>query len=748
MIQYIYYHTGRQYVSKLSLDKSQDGYYDKERLFEKLRSETGGNTFTYAPIGDAEAVFMQSSEEGSKGLFVKSQRFNPDLLRVAPCEYIDKYEKSVLQTDAQAEVLPEGRLPDVGASGQYDNFSLPANLHNIFPELVDAVLFGEANKKIVILAENRDFAINYLKVLSLILPLPYMKRIGFCLGVSKISDRKISIFKNDGNEETLAIRIWMPQASNNNYNSLASYCYVFDTITNRNNYTRELSAVAKLLNEINLNKTQLAKFHKYVDGAFDFNGGVNVSLLNQYATLCLFDIRRDADTAKAIISLGCGGGEMQERAFVQASQILLDPKNSQNFKDGMEAFDFATEALKSVAALHAYRISEIKELVKTVALFFDNSKNSRLSSVEEYFDHILKYDDDNLCRLMTAALVASAYKQSTSEAYCELRLRGFGKVLRGVSNDHLKQLDFILAVRDIIIGISGDPELKIDRRFNFLFNNNYGKSLAMGFVRELNMGESLSADMMLRSNVNESRYESMAKAVRDNLLNVNYVKQYIQSGAELTPRYCEFYASLSERERISTPEIEKLIVEVFQETKTNDRLAEYRYNFAYNCYETLSKENKRRIQNGENPVRRFNEVNSADEKLRVVESTIQVFGTNKRIKKKGVLSYNGIILWAFAFSLLSFVILCLPSVVLPAVLGTFSFAAVSERFLSYFNLYVVALPVYVFLLELVAYMALKKGNRVKRANTITFLCGMLPILIFVLSCLLFYFVRIELPFGL
>lgn len=148
------------------------------------------------------------------------------------------------------------------------------------------------------------------------------------------------------------------------------------------------------------------------------------------------------------------------------------------------------------------------------------------------------------------------------------------------------------------------------------------------------------------------------------------------------------------------------------------------------------------------PIKSYEDIPDMGEKLRIVESTIQVFGTIKKHKRKGRLPYCGIFIWAFAFSLISMLILSLPSIIVPAGLGTLDATHILEKFIYFFKPYLFALPVYVFLLELIGYFGFKHGKRLKRANIITILCGILPIVMFTISCILFYYIRIDLPFSL
>lgn len=426
-----------------------------------------------------------------------------------------------------------------------------------------------------------------------------------------------------------------------------------------------------------------------------------------------------------------------------------------DFNARVEAFDFSCKVLDTALRQSGNNLTAIKDLIETIAQFFDISdffrlipREQRLSG-EAFFDCILRYDSMELKQLMTAILLCTVYKKDAKDDYCEVRLRGFKKILSKIAEGHLDQFEFILAVRNKICEISDLlPDMNIDERFDFLFNIQFGKSFVSELIDRFSIDEALDAEMILKGG-RLSHYESMSTAVRAKLLEIDFVKKNIKSGVAAYSRYKEFFYALPENER--SGDIDTYLSKLNQESNINEEFAKYRYDFAHDCYSTLSQENKKQVQQGENPIKKYEEYEDRTEmaeKLRIVETTIRVFGTIKGHKRKGRISYSGIFLWAFAFSVLAMLILSLPAVIIPVSIGTGDFAHILERFVYYFKPYLLALPVYVFLLELVSYFAFNRGNRLKRANIITILCGILPIVIFTLSYIFFYYVRIDLPFNL
>ncbi|MGN0813403.1 MAG: hypothetical protein ACI4MQ_07845 [Candidatus Coproplasma sp.] len=822
MIQYLYYHTGKEYVSKLSLGRNEEEYSDCEKLFETVRKATEGNTFIYAPLNNNEVLFMQSTR-GASGLFAKGLKGDIGSVLNAPAKYIDKFEKSPSLAYNNVDKLPEGTLPQIGRL--LEDYSIARDLHHIFAKLVDVLLFGDLNKKIVILAETPVKAMNYIKVLNMLLPLQFMKKVGFAIGTADIPDEDYSIIKNDGTAQSLSIRIWLTDSNSINFNSLSPYYYVFDTKTQRDNVTDEPSITAKLLSEINLcEQSKVNKFAQYVARAFDSSGNFDAEALKRCSALLYFEIKQDAESAKQILNMGCYGDQYQEQAFISAARILLRADNYRlitgqedeaiiseyrnnnrvaqelsgllfeyltatysslspmkmdlyaeliyedktgnrlrsylqrtligGFEARVNAFDFTASIFGLALSRNANALSDIKELIRIAADFFgiDNCfriiPQSQTTKGEAFFDSILKLSSYELRQLMAAVLLASAYKKDTPDVHCEIRLRGLFKILPAIDANQLNQFDFILIVRNKLLELSElIPELDIKNRFNFLFNVKYGKTFITEFLRKLSIDETLTADTLIKSRtINTLYYEDMANAINEKLLDVDYVKKNIKSGDNVFRQYLEYFGSLTAEKARGAAEIDAYLSSLIHEAEVNEEFARYRYEFAIECYNTLSEENKKQVD--DNPIKPYEEATDMSEKLRVVESTIKVFGTIKKRKVSGKRPFSGIFLIAFGFSILSMLILFLPALILPASLGTFDAAHILEKFVYYFKPYMLALPVYVFLLELVSYFAFSHGNRVKRANIITVLCGILPILIFVVFYIVFYFIRIDLPFIL
>ncbi|MDR2091175.1 MAG: hypothetical protein LBP62_05940 [Clostridiales bacterium] len=299
MIQYKYFHTTSGYVSKCSLeDAAARRYY--EGLFENIRTAIGNDSFTYATIKDGSFVFMQTENNVSHGLC----GCKDDGIAERPAAYINKLDNNAKPDEYEASALPDGSLPAIKAK---DSFSLAANLNrNIFAKLTDALLFGEPNKQIVIFAESRAAAVNYIKTLSLTLPLRYMKKIGFCVcsGDRDIPSDAIGAVTQDGTKNTISIKIWASSLTSFDFNSYSRFYYVFDIKGNRDNYGGDLSAIAKIIAETDFgNDTILSDLAEQIEEAFDGDGRIKPETLEKIAVQKAFEIKRNSDTAKAVLKI-------------------------------------------------------------------------------------------------------------------------------------------------------------------------------------------------------------------------------------------------------------------------------------------------------------------------------------------------------------------------------------------------------------------------------------------------------------
>ena len=75
-----------------------------------------------------------------------------------------------------------------------------------------------------------------------------------------------------------------------------------------------------------------------------------------------------------------------------------------------------------------------------------------------------------------------------------------------------------------------------------------------------------------------------------------------------------------------------------------------------------------------------------------MERTIETFGTVTARRRSGPKSFSPIGLWAFFLGMLALAAMFVPAVVIPAVLGTFDWPHICEKFLEYFLPAFAAIP--------------------------------------------------------
>ncbi len=821
MIQYQYFHTGKEYVYKLSLQRSEERYRDNEKLFETVRKGIRGEAFTYAILGN-EFIMLQATSKRESGLFVKGIRGDLSLISTIPVKYVDQFERSVSDSDKTADILPDGKLPFL--SRLLDSFNIAEHLHHIFAKLFDALVYDNTGRQIIVNADSHETALKYLKVISMLLPVSFIKKIGFCVGSTNIPDDPMSVITSSGETEEPVIRLWFPEFNNFNFDAYDGRYYIFDTVANRDNYNKELSIAAKTIAEINLsNDSQSRNFANCISKAFNSNGGVSYEDLDRLSAIYLFNIKRDSDSARSVLSLGSKGSIEQEQAVINAIQYLLNQSRSGAGLSGQDmeniegeyksntrvahaisdslyeyyvafyknlnenekqiflqlicdddtggrlnsflqsslrgdftamvgAFSVTREVLQAQMGTRGGTVAANRETINTAVRFFDiGNCHQRIPMAqrfngEDFFSNASLGDKFDMQVLMCAVLMASAYFSGIPVECCEIRVRGLKNFLQESHMPPLKQLELILGVRGRILEICDEiPELNIDEDFDFLFNCETGKLWMKELIDALPVKETLEADSYVRSHSAERRfYESMEAFIAERLLNLDFVKKYIRSGTAERDNYMMFFNSLSREQRDENSEINDFLNELGHEIGINEEFAKYRFDFALECYSTLQESDKKKVK-PDLEVRSYKET-AANERLGIVEKTINTFGTVAKTKRKQKRFFSSIGIWAFFLGILSFIFLSVPAIVIPASLGTFGIQTILDKFLFYFKPEFIAIPLVIYFFDYIVYLCLKEGNRIKRANIITLFCGILPVILFVVAYVTFYFVRLPLPF--
>lgn len=333
MLQYKYFHTGRGYAYRLSIARDAQDYLYYETLFQKMRSMMEGNTFVYAALSSGNSMFMQSTND-ERSVFAHGML--ADEMRDYPAKYINRFETSVDDPDSVGDLLPDDDLPSV--SRRKPEFPTDKIFHQFVPKIVDALIYGDQKKKIIIITEGRDESERFMNAISALLPTEYMARVGFAIGANNVSNAEIKIPRNGGVMEDVSIRIWLPDLSNYRFENFANTYYVFDAKAGRDNYNGSGSSFLEVLNALNLSDTyEVGDFISGLNNVFSHNGEVDTKRLETLSFIHLLGLRKDPETARRVINGGDATDPVQVRAIVTAISVMLDPKNSSLISAG----DFA-----------------------------------------------------------------------------------------------------------------------------------------------------------------------------------------------------------------------------------------------------------------------------------------------------------------------------------------------------------------------------------------------------------------------
>lgn len=822
MIQYQYFHTIRGYVSRMSLDKDAKNYALLEGMFDAVRKNINGNFFTYATVGTS-AIFAQATNNDG-GMFLK-ELFCEEVNDV-PAKYIDKFESSVANDVMNAERLPDASLPVLGR--RVEDFSLAQNLHHIFAKLVDALLYGDKNKQIVIIADNRESAANYVKVLSMLLPLDFMKNVGFCIGSTSIPNEGISYLNENGYAESISVKIWLPEIKGFDFDAYASFYYVFDTVHNRDNYDRELSSVARVIEGLNLaNQTKAQSFANSIAPAFRRDGSVDFAAIEKKAVLQLFEMNRNVNVAKDILRMDTSDDPLQVRITVNAIRCLLEENNVQNlsaedkntilriyrtnadvsreienslfnffltsyetlsseekrelvgmiardhqdgrlqrildrairgnYSDLIDAFEVCIGVFKIRCSNTSYQIFENKDFIEKIIRFFDISRicrklpTTQYTNGEDFFKVILREPDTQIKNIAAAILMSSACFADVSNDCCIIRINGLRYFINNCAQEPMKKLENIIKIREIVLDIADEiPSLDIsnDQR-DFIFNNKTGERWLTQLVSTMSIEEVIEADSLVRNRTVGARlYGGLLNAVRVRLLDVNVVRENVKVGTTTFVQYIDFFNTLPQEIQDACLDIQRQLQDLDFAEKINNEFSMYRCDFAYDCYKTLSPEDRDTVIKEGGSAKPFNQITENSEKTKSVESTIKVFGTVANIKQNKSGNLKPVAMWAFGLSVLSSLILILPAIVQVLIHGKFDFTLIVER-IGYNLVPACAfIPLGVFAINVISFFLLREGNKIKRANIITLLCAILPLVMFSVGYLMFYFygLILDIPF--
>lgn len=814
MLQYQYYHTGREYTSRLSLSRDDESYYDNDRLFNTIREKVGGDAFVYGVLGND---FIMTQATSGNGFFVKGLRGSLQQLNDSPIKYAFGLETSVSDSDRLAEMLPDGVLPRLGKL--QDILKDASKAARILPKLFDAVVYGE--KQVVIRASDRESAVNIVKAFFKLFPSSYARKIGFCIGASEVPSEEISIVDSKMKYNRLSVKIWASDFPDFVFENLVREFVVFDTVTGQDNYTAESSSASKLLGALNLTiESDYRRFSNTVASAFDDSGAVDITRLNKCAAIGLFAAQRNTQAACAVLSLEDDGSGEQLAAYIDATRFLLEEapadiaeqarnkflelyqrneafsselgdllfnyylsanklldaerdlfhkmllddesgvklqgylerSNRGEYAPILTAFNDAADILVENMKRNGVSAVANQQLISTIARFFDISllygfiPAEKTRSGEDFFDKIAKTEGRAQQVVLCATLVASACFRECPPNIAVVRFRGLMNLCDKLFESGLDKLRMVIEVRrklmEIADSIGGlDFDNSPDFGSDFMFGNKISKNWIEDIIEGLSISELISVEYELDKDVVHN-YSRMRSALRKVLLKCSFVSEFIKTNESDRKKYEEYFTELPVDIRESHPEITELLQELLGESQADKKLKVFRYNHALGYYQTTSENVKRHIAHApSNSAPIDSDANSEtqgtlNEQLAFVE---EVAAKQKSVRKNdGTKSGSSVFILSFVNALISFVILLIPTIVIPLGIGTFEWQYIIDRFLTFFMPEFLFIPTVVFLFNVVAYTAL--GHDGARSAKLTWLCVISPVIVFVAAYLIAYFV--------
>ena len=812
MIGYLYYHTGEEYVSKFSLARDDARFGDTSRLFTALRTFVRGDgaTFTYA-VGGGDFLMLQTSSSRESGLTARGLRGACTEAARPPVCYAGRFPSKPSAAELSAAVLPDASLPLPPREGGIS--SVVQDLHHIFPKLFDALLRGQ--KPVILIAETPERAAQYFTAIGMLLPLSFMRRVGFCMGSAGIADGPVTVTRNDGVQETFSVQVWMPDMPSFRFESYAEEYHVFDTRVPRDNYTQPLSLAARVLEETDLgDETAARRFAAGIAAAFSPDGSFDEGELGRRAAVYAFEMRGGRENARAVLDFGTAG-DGQADAFVRAAALLLREASAeaplpeedaarimQQFNAspdvrarlGEEMFGYflrrraflgkaeevcfsellteddtgarlelllqdegaAAEREKTFrlaagaldARLKTARTVEANAAWVGALIAFTDVRNTFTDSAQDRaFFAALNGLSPRAQELLCAVLAASAYAAGV-EALCELRVGLVRTFLQPRPAEAV--IPFLLNARKDLVTIAALlPETGVPPAAELVTDTERGRAWLREKLRTTSLAALLEAEGEVRAhNARCAAYTGLRDVLLGRLLDIGWLKGVLRSDSPERPAYCDFFYGLRGEEREAHPEIMALLTELGHAADVSREFAEYRCRFAKECFDTMRDSDRRKVLTG--GMSEFPDFSKGqyppEMRLTVVENTISAFGTVKGESWVLRRAVSAIGIWAFFMALLSLVVLCLPPVVISLALGAQDAAAMAERLFGYFIPALVLVPLAVYLLDLLAYVCLRKGRRVRRANLITLLCGIAPTVCFAAAYIVCYFVALPLPF--
>jgi len=374
---------------------------------------------------------------------------------------------------------------------------------------------------------------------------------------------------------------------------------------------------------------------------------------------------------------------------------------------------------------------------------------------EDFFSKVVfETKNEEVRKIATAILMISAYSvcqnKGIEKNLADIRNIGLKKLLdlmkkQGKTDREI--LEFVVQVRSRMVEISYCIEdMQINTNLFFYGQKGIGESEIKRYIGRLPMSECISFYMDVKQYElsDGCEYTGICEELCKILLDEKTVMREVKNSRNISQAYTYFFNTLNDQKKKENANIKKYIDSLDKESQISEEFLNYRCDFVSDCYKTLSPKDKRSVYDGE--ISSFRDIPTEEKKIAAVDETIYVFGTIRAVSRRKSKSSDGIGIWAFLMAALSAVVLLIPSFIQTLTLGLESFDGYIECVVDFIRPEFAFIPLGVYLLDVISYFVIKLVNAVKKtninetknANLITLICGILPLLVFVLSFVLFY----------
>ena len=722
--RYVYYHTGAGYVD--NYDNIPDGKEDDWRsIFTAARNRFGNKDgMLFAPIVDGEFVMLRAF----KGESVTASAIAGDIndLAGAPLAYLNAMEK---ETSAKEVRLIASRLSVSDVYGE-----------PWAPKLFDCLAKGvPVEVRTNNFKEAQDVA---LSILSLF-PLEFANRIGFAISESPFADAEY-VAEYEEHELKPMFKLYYGDAD-------PSYDVVsFDLVKDTDNFNEMGQILSDMASMMPLLKQRFtASFAAaFKDGTFDEDMAKRIAAVEK------FEINPDRDTARKLLKTD---------NYVKAANWLIRSLGEGRARDDADIVRELKDKFEQVRNVELSR--ELTALLtKRVDLIGDDD----VRAVAEYLVGLSKVSTDNCAatiRDMTKAAIDSP-NMNTIERVFDISMLTLVEVIPDRPTFNLLS-DFARAVAETWrygnydrllhqLGVDQRQGDALAKRIDASFVGEkrliawavllYGEEFGRIFSFNLSLRKSpdpytdlikvrdyvklMTTDDRQSSNFLFDKCGNFLDGInrdKDSETLMNAARQAI--GESYTGLFESVKRTLSDKDYLFA-ELDKLDWEERQ--ARSRRLCEF-FNENITDFEKIRDELYAYMSAGQaedNLVEFRKDFVDGDE--RSAKNDRRMYFMMRRM--------SPIALTALLQAIVTMLFLSIPAIVAPLAGNDFSAAAIAKVFTGFFLPVFVIFPLIAFVADIAIYLGLKSGNRLARANKITFLCCALPMLLFSIGYTLAYFV--------